>query len=259
MPHITHSSTGVLRGTLLKAIESNTPGRLATLSLSDVGDEDLEILGKAVESGNLSALTTLACYGASGHKTLANAMASGHILALETLCLSDGNMGDEVCEAFAAAISAGKLPCLKNIVFPGNHIGNRGAQALGRAMRLADLSSLNLGRNEIGDEGLIALADSFHTVFSDVDRLPAFRRLQDLIVERNERMRAILEKLDGFLVPATFSKVCICGNPEVGKTTLRKTLQRSLWTSRFRCERKPHVEPTTDRCLYDCKQGKQGR
>ncbi|CAM6084130.1 unnamed protein product [Calypogeia fissa] len=320
--HIIHiGRTGVFMDKLLKAIGSNTLARLTSLQLWDVGDEGLEILGKAVESGYLSALTTLdldLCNGASGHKTLANAMASGHMLALETLSLTHMNMGDEVCEAYAAAISAGMLPCLKEIIFLGNRIGNRGAQALGRAMRLAELSYLHLGRNEIGDEGLIALADSFHTgedgvspklqkimltenpftevgllsvaqvfssgglesleilglvsnyrnfhisqegakafvsalsnlknltrVYSNVDRFPALKRLQDLHIERNKRMRAILEKLEGSFVPATFSKVYICGNPDVGKTTLRKTIQRSFWTSLFSRERKPHVEQRT--------------
>ncbi|CAM6123077.1 unnamed protein product [Calypogeia fissa] len=74
-------------------------------------------------------------------------------------------------------------------------------------------------------------------------------------------MRAILEKLEGSLVPATFSKVYICGNPEVGKTTLRKTLQRSFWTSLFSRERKPHVEQRTqgiDVSMVACKGNEAG-
>ncbi|CAM6123079.1 unnamed protein product [Calypogeia fissa] len=133
---------------LLKAIGSNTLARLTTLSLSEVGYEGL-------------------CNAASGHKTLANAMASGNMVALETLSLARMNMGDEMCEAYAAAISAGKLPRLKEIIFLENRIGNRGAQALGRAMRLAELSYLDLEQNEIGDEGLIALAHSFHTSYKN--------------------------------------------------------------------------------------------
>ncbi|CAM6083561.1 unnamed protein product [Calypogeia fissa] len=315
-------------GHVILDIVSKLP-RLTTLHLYGFGLSDgvFATIEEAAVSGYLLALRSLYLFNchpgtsSGGHRTLAKAMESGHMFALEELHLRDTQMTEDGCKAYAAAISAGKLPSLTKIRFPFNRITHSGAQALARAiLRLRELEILDLVDNRIEDEGLKALALSFQVGGADggfpklrylnfyrnslteagllslakaissgslhsletlflvkssrsysisqecaralvsalanltnlievtcpLHQFPALERIKNQNIESNKRMRSILRSLeDSPVVPATHSKVYICGDPEVGKTTLRKTLQRSFWKSFFSWEKKTRMEQRT--------------
>ncbi|EOD29108.1 hypothetical protein EMIHUDRAFT_365906 [Emiliania huxleyi CCMP1516] len=94
---------------------------------------------------------------------LAEVLASGAAPRLEKLNLCKNEIGDEGCQALAAALGKeGAAPRLKTLKLESNEIGDEGCEALaaalgkeGAALRLEELW---LDGNKIGDEGCEALA-----------------------------------------------------------------------------------------------------
>jgi uncharacterized protein (TIGR02996 family) len=91
--------------------------------------------------------------GEAGGVTL---LSSPHLTRLEKLDLDGNAVGDAGMAALAASPHLGRL---RSISATANQIGPAGARALAQA-RLPGLLGITFTRNRIGDEGMIALANS---------------------------------------------------------------------------------------------------
>lgn len=146
---------------ILDAIKSRKLSILTSLTIWDV-EFEVEVLAIAIESGCLPFLKTLTLGYCSGHRGLAEVMQAGHMPLLEELRLVSNEITIIECKAYANAFTSGKLPSLTIIDFSENKIGNKGVQALALALReLKNLADLNLRWCGFGDDGMIAIADSF--------------------------------------------------------------------------------------------------
>ncbi|CAM6115771.1 unnamed protein product [Calypogeia fissa] len=251
---------------------ATSTGKLPSLSISgfltnSAGDSDSFQVGR---NNNNTVLPKLEHLHLSHNyfnwlDSFAQAISSDSLNSLKHLDLSFNNIGDKGLKELADSFQteAGNtivLPNLQSLNLSRNPFTEVGLLSLAKAFSSGSLSSLRalslksgLFNFSISHEAARALVSALSElkhlveVCSDLDyEFPALERLQNQFIERNKRMSAILEGLEGSpVVPATFSKVYICGDPEVGKTTLRKTLERSFWESFFCWATRPHVEQRT--------------
>ena len=89
---------------------------------------------------------------ADGDCTLAALLADGHLNGLENLDLEDNReLGDAGAAAIAGALSAERLPALKELDLSGTGMGDAGARALAGALGGApELETLIVGKNAFG-------------------------------------------------------------------------------------------------------------
>ncbi|CAM6098949.1 unnamed protein product [Calypogeia fissa] len=124
----------------------------------------------------------------------------------------------------------GHLPKLKKLGWRGNGLGTAGAQAVARAYIENGALTTEIDIDRYWVNGSIVL---------EIDNYQ----------KRNEQLVALRDKLDEefkVLVPLSSAKIFLCGYPEVGKTTLRKTLRRDIgFRTRFMWETRPKKEPRT--------------
>jgi len=91
------------------------------------------------------------------------AHAGGGLRKLETLMLSDNQMGDGAAAALAALLEEGAMPNLETLVLDNNQISDAGVAALASALRGGALPSctfIDLSNNQISDAGVAALASA---------------------------------------------------------------------------------------------------
>ena len=82
---------------------------------------------------------------------------------VQTLGLSNSNIGDAGLTALAKAVESGALASLETLDLGSNKIGDNGMKALADACAsgaLASLKKLDLAVNKISDDGLKALAEA---------------------------------------------------------------------------------------------------
>lgn len=104
-------------------------------------------------------------------QTVGRLAASPFLVRLQTLDLSDLELGDEQTLVLAASPH---VHALGELILQGNHVGDAGAAGLADAALLANLSTLDLSYNRIGEPGAHALAAS-----------PHFPRLRSLRLTKN--------------------------------------------------------------------------
>jgi uncharacterized protein (TIGR02996 family) len=104
------------------------------------------------KSPHLGSLTSLNLKGASLGRAFAASVAS--LRSLELLCVTGMSMGDPAIEVFVAAA----YPTLGRLYLARNELTDEGVIALAKARGLSALRMLCLGGNEISDEGVTALA-----------------------------------------------------------------------------------------------------
>ena len=144
---------------------------------NELGDAGLTML-RPLLAGPLSGLTKFA-FGArltaEGARTLTALLADGHLNGLEVLNLEDNReLGDAGAAAIAGALSAKRLPALKQLRLSGTGMGDAGARALAGALGGAPkLQTLVVGENAFGpaakeelkaacaQRGIAAMADFF--------------------------------------------------------------------------------------------------
>jgi hypothetical protein len=91
------------------------------------------------------------------------AHAGGGLRELETLYLSNNQMGDGAAAALAALLEEGAMPNLETLDLGGNQISDAGVAALASALRdgaLPSCTKIDLGDNQISDAGVAALASA---------------------------------------------------------------------------------------------------
>ncbi|CAM6117592.1 unnamed protein product [Calypogeia fissa] len=252
--------------TLAEALASGQMSALEELLLWKTGlvdDRGAEI-GHALAKATFPCLTSIVLgmnvIGTEAVEALARAIRCGNLERLEQLSLSYAGINDDDMAALTKPFQYGKasvLPNLRDLWLDGNNFTQVGLQSLAEALKSGGLNSLReLGVTsssnlcEQGAEAIVsALAvNSLLVVEVDFDwhLFPDLDRRQKRLRERNLRQRELLASFSDYpMVPATHGKVYLCGSPEVGKTTLRRTLQRTFFESLWTWERWPHEEPRT--------------
>ncbi|CAM6101787.1 unnamed protein product [Calypogeia fissa] len=214
------------------------------LSYNDVGDEGIKMIAKAfVESGsNLKVLDLETCnISVDGTQALATAFMSRKFSRLTELYLGNNDMGrrepregsltpsDQGLMELARVLENGQLPKLQMLDLEHSVGGSKKvAEAFRNAVRSNKSVVLTLKFNW----------PSFSTYENNVRRY----------LERNRRIARMLEQLKGEEdVQATNGKIFLCGHPKEGKTTLRRSLQKSLpaLVTIFSREKRFREEPRT--------------
>ncbi|CAM6117556.1 unnamed protein product [Calypogeia fissa] len=144
-------------------------GSLACFNVtrSGVVIESIDELRRAIKRGKLSEVKRIDLNQqdiGSGHLTLAEALASGQMSALEVLKLWQTGLEDDRSEAIGNALTSGKFPSLTRIIFGFNWIRTKGIEALGRAIQsgsLKRLEKLDLERTGVDDTDMATLATAF--------------------------------------------------------------------------------------------------
>lgn len=141
---------------LAAAITAGALPRLERLNLlhNQLGDAALSTL-RPLLAGPLTGLTIFsfgARLTAEGARTLTALLADGHLNGLEELDLCDNcELGDAGAAAIAGALSAERLPALKELNLKGTGMGDTGARALAGALGGAPkLQTLVVGENAFG-------------------------------------------------------------------------------------------------------------
>ncbi|CAM6129760.1 unnamed protein product [Calypogeia fissa] len=188
-------------------------------------------------------------------------------LALKDLGLSSDDLDDRVADAILELlVESGRLAQLQKLWLKGNWGGGRLVRLLkviqkGCLPSLKDLVWKNRQTDRlIMEEEATAIAQAyFENIALTINIEFSWKYVSDPSIhvkfteyrETNLRLAPLLKKLEeefNDVVPLTSAKVFLCGYPEVGKTTLRNSLKRSLglWT-RFMWETRPKLlkEPRT--------------
>ena len=153
--------------------------------MNDLSFTGAQRLAAGLGAGALPAMTLLAIcmhVGDAGASALAAALGRGALPRLKILALTNAGIGDAGLVALAPALR--RLPALKQLLFPGNPLGDEGLAALvappppagapptttGGLTKLKRLASLDLNDTQVSDAGCATLA-------SVLDKLPALKRL----------------------------------------------------------------------------------
>jgi hypothetical protein len=95
---------------------------------------------------------------------LAQAMAAGALTRLEVPCIGEHGIKDDRLEAICCELGRGRCPSLRILSAPKNLMGDKGCEALARAMRAGHLPRLEglflRGSSDITNAGALALADA---------------------------------------------------------------------------------------------------
>ncbi|CAM6129533.1 unnamed protein product [Calypogeia fissa] len=198
--------------------------------------------------------------GIGGVTTLGRAIRSGDLKNLAHLYLGYNRIADDGMIALASSFQVGNDSVLPNLSYLGlnnNPFTEVGMLSIAEALESGRLDSLQLldleGSHNASDVGAGALVSALASnqyliadvrfewhMFPDLDRRKKELRERNL---RNVNHFAALRTSKG--VPPEFGKVYLCGDPEVGKTTLRRTMQRSFLQSLFTWETRRHEEKRT--------------
>ncbi|CAM6086646.1 unnamed protein product [Calypogeia fissa] len=222
----------------------------------------------AINSGQLPNIVSLVLGGVflkSGRDLAYLVQEQGNwFSSLENFTLCECGITSELVCAMVVAIM--KLPkselSLKVFNLRSNKLELRAVDTLATLVesgRLSQLQELDLSRNPGRDSDVRAQAvarayfeNEVLTADISIDRdSVSYPMIQEInnYKQRNERLLALRNKLDEqfkILVPLSSAKIFLCGYPEVGKTTLRRTLRRdSGFRNRFIWETRPRKEPRT--------------
>ncbi|KAK1734035.1 leucine-rich repeat protein [Skeletonema marinoi] len=153
---------------------------------TDIG-EDFKSLGPLLRNNSSLRVLTFSNFdiGLLGARNIA--LLLGQQSSLKCLNFEETNLGDETFVEMATALS--KQPQIEELHLSTSNIGRNGCVALGNAlegMRNPNLATLDLGHNNIDDEGLHAL----------VGGLINCHNLTSLYLHRNELSTCCLEHLD---------------------------------------------------------------
>uniref|UniRef100_A0A0G4HJL1 Uncharacterized protein n=1 Tax=Chromera velia CCMP2878 TaxID=1169474 RepID=A0A0G4HJL1_9ALVE len=125
--------------------------------------EEMKEFGAILSCHSLSGLEGLVfrgTVGIEGMSALAVGLGRGDLASLRFLQIANPLSAERVA-CLAECLSASKLPSLKQLVFKGTGLKNKGLTALVDVLRKCDdpppLEELNLEGNEIGDQGAAAL------------------------------------------------------------------------------------------------------
>lgn len=125
------------------------------LDLADAGLVSVAPLAKAISANTHLRYLNLSGQAASDFIVLAHALKTSH-LSMDTFYADKNNLHDEEMVALGELLSASNIGVLS---LNDNHCSNRGAMALAQAAQKSQqIPSLMLRNNNIGDEGLAALA-----------------------------------------------------------------------------------------------------
>jgi Ran GTPase-activating protein (RanGAP) involved in mRNA processing and transport len=136
----------------------------------DIDNTDCLNLAEACVKGALANVRELTlsgnAIGDAGCAALADAAGKGALANLKELHLYNNQIGDAGCAALADAAGKGALPNLQTLELSGpdggrGGIGDAGLTALACAKgALANLTTLWLPHNQIGDEGMIKFSEA---------------------------------------------------------------------------------------------------
>ncbi|CAM6117608.1 unnamed protein product [Calypogeia fissa] len=235
-----------------------------TLKQAKLEDDRSEAIGNALTSGKFPSLTCIDFgenrIGTKGVEALGRAIRSGSLEKLEALRLDDAGINDDDMAALATAFQhneASVLPNLRRLWLGRNPFSEVGLQSLAEALKSGRLNSLrelnvfgSLNPSQEGAEALVAALALNNLLAVEVIfewyLFPFLDRRRKQLSTRNTRQHDIAASFKDYpVVPAACGKVYLCGSPEVGKTTLRRTLQRTFFQSLWTWETRPHVEPRT--------------
>jgi Ran GTPase-activating protein (RanGAP) involved in mRNA processing and transport/GTPase SAR1 family protein len=231
------------------------------LECNQIGPEGARPLAGAL--GGMTGLTSLGLGSnwiwAKGAQALAGAL--GGMVGLTSLELGGNHISDEGAQALGEVLIG--MVGLTSLGLRSNGIGAQGARALAGALGgMARLTSLGLGGNDVGDGGARALAGALGGMarlitlkleLSREDRNEFLAWLEGNVkVEANfietwfaepgqlARAREILKRnqviskragqwmaFNEEMVQPSAAKIVFCGNGEVGKTTLRQSMERA--------------------------------
>jgi hypothetical protein len=208
---------------------------LTSLGLGDnwIGDEGARALAGAL--GGMAGLTSLGLganrIGAEGAGALAGAL--GGMAGLTSLGLGANRIEDEGAQALAEALAG--MAGLTSLWLGGNGIGDGGARTLAGALGgMAGLITLELGLSrEAGDKFLAWLEGNVKveaTVIQNWFAEPAQSARAREILGRNQvvsKRAGQWMALNEEMVQPSAAKIVLCGNGEVGKTTLRDSIERA--------------------------------
>ncbi|KAL3701592.1 hypothetical protein R1sor_019614 [Riccia sorocarpa] len=246
---------------LVEAIELNGGCKLKHLALPSIslGDEGCDGIARLFKLGYLSSLEHLHLsyckISEQGMLAITGAIMEGPTtgLRLEHLDLSGNDLGD--CRGLATLFRAGYLSNLKYFSISNCAIGDRGAKAIFKAIMegsACPIRYMNISINEVGLDvgGLIyvglygvgavsfKVAGAFVSAYANNEALTLRLRLHwpdgpyennvEKYRKRNVALTSARSNLrDEEQIPATTGKVFLCGFPMVGKTTLRRSLQKT--------------------------------
>ncbi|KAG6548895.1 hypothetical protein Mapa_009658 [Marchantia paleacea] len=196
---------------VMSGLEAGRVGAFKSLHLSsyDVGVEGVRAIAHVLTSQRFSALTSLGlpfgiCLRDESLRVLSEAFKSQNMNKLHTLEFSNVSMTEQGLLEMAALLEAGHLPSLQKLICTGACNTLASSQALVRAY----------------------MKNPFLVVKILVDwPTEQIRNNAEGLRKRNIRSVGSLKVLkDEPLVAGYHGKVFVCGQPKVGKTSLRKSL-----------------------------------
>ncbi|KAG6548915.1 hypothetical protein Mapa_009678 [Marchantia paleacea] len=232
------------------------------LSYNFLRSEGSASLGRAIRSGQLPLLRHLDLnwcnLGNSGVQQILDWIDRTPLL--EFLSLKNNSISDIGTAALAQVMKVRKLVNIREIRLGGkNMITNQGIVALARVLSdprcVPKLHTLDLGDNKTLEFiGARAVANAYRqnpnlTVFVNVS-WPSESlniRTQEQRLKNKRTVEIKLELQDEEEVAQCTAKVFLCGFERVGKTTLRRSMERQVVESLLKWERRPrfHDEPRT--------------
>ncbi|OAE24332.1 hypothetical protein AXG93_2829s1000 [Marchantia polymorpha subsp. ruderalis] len=246
----------------MRRVKSGDLMKLECLDFSNnfLNYKGCKFLARAIQSGQLCQLRHLDLswckLGDSGVQQILDGIDQTPLL--ETLCLESNSFTDVATASLAQAMKKRKLVNIRKIRVHGrNMISNQGIVALSTVLSdstcVPKLDTLDFGEDKTLDLiGAKALRDAYRqnpnlTVFVNVSWPDESLKIQ-MQEQRVNNMRAEELKLeDEEQVVPRMAKVFLCGYEKVGKTTLRRSMERNLLKSFITWERRPkfHEEPRT--------------
>ncbi|BBN06109.1 hypothetical protein MPTK1_3g18460 [Marchantia polymorpha subsp. ruderalis] len=248
----------------MRRVKSGDLMKLECLDFSNnfLNYKGCKFLARAIQSGQLCQLRHLDLswckLGDSGVQQILDGIDQTPLL--ETLCLESNSFTDVATASLAQAMKKRKLVNIRKIRVHGrNMISNQGIVALSTVLSdstcVPKLDTLDFGEDKTLDLiGAKALRDAYRqnpnlTVFVNVSWPDESLKIQ-MQEQRVNNMRAeefTLTSLDEEQVVPRMAKVFICGYEKVGKTTLRRSMERNLLKSLIKWERRHrfHEEPRT--------------
>ena len=142
------------------------------LAGNQIGDAGMQAFADAIGKGSIGALEYLNLavneIGDAGLQALAGVIGNGSMGALERLGLSSNQIGDAGLQSLAGAIGNGSLRALTYLDLEHNQIGDPGMIEFSRSIAIGsmELTTLQLGVNNIMDDGLVMLIPHFKAKLS---------------------------------------------------------------------------------------------
>ena len=166
----------VLEPLLMGLNHNKSITRLDFECMNLLGGRMFTMMNHFFENGPLVNLNIYDCHlGDDGWRLLALAIGSSKNKSLKTLSLRSCNISDEASVDIITSMSI--HPHLEELELSGTHINTKGCKALATLLRnsVTELRDLDLGDNEIDDEGVDAL----------IPTLKSRSHLETLILSRN--------------------------------------------------------------------------